>query len=331
MTKEWRTEINKNANGGTELLMDKLHSLFGDQLEPFQIIPSRLTELQSDKIRILWCHDTAEDGMNQHLTNGGWSRFHKIVFVSYTQQQEFANRYGIPPSKMTVLHNAIDPIDVDIETKSQDRIELVYTPTPQRGLGILVPVFQKLEEKYEDQIHLHVYSSFALYGWGQEDQKFEPLFEMIRNNPRMTYYGTVPNADIRESLKSKHIFAYPSVWKETGCLCLMEAMSAGLACVHSSLGALPETSANWTFMYDFHEDYSIHANRFYAAMDHTIEMMIGSPPITELKSQKSYTDLFYSWKLRQYQWQNLFDTLLMEYKDQDLSVQEPKQVFRYGA
>ena len=59
-----------------------------------------------------------------------------------------------------------------------------------------------------------------------------------------------------------HIFAYPSIWPETSCIALIEAMSAGLLCVHSAYAALPETSANWTMMYPISEDHQQHCNIF---------------------------------------------------------------------
>ena len=315
--------------GGTELLLARLQSSV--DLEGVQIIPSRLEELQDDKIRIYWCHDNADDPMYNHLRNEGWRKFHKIVFVSYLQQQEFINRFGILPSCCTVMHNAIVPIAVNIDEKNYDRIELVYLSTPHRGLGLLVHVFQKLTEKYGDGIHLHVYSSLKLYGRDEQDKQFEPLYDIIRNDPNMTYYGSVSNDEIRESLKTKHIFAYPSIYRETGCLCLMEAMSAGLLCVHPSLGALPETGAHWTLMYDFHENHQVHAARHHAALDQSIQMLKQQPPIIELKSQKSFSDLYYAWDLRALQWEGLLNELRQIYKDVDKSVPKVTPIFRYGA
>lgn len=328
----WRNEMNKNSMGGTELLMERLVSSLGEEfLEGVQIIPTRVRELDNDKIRILWIHDTESDPECSHLANGGWKKFHKIVFVSYTQQQDFIRKFNIPYSQCTVLSNSIVPIDVDLDKKTFDRIELVYTPTPHRGLGILVPVFERLHDKYKDKIHLSVYSSFKLYGWDERDKEFEELYQRIRDHDGMSYFGTVPNDEIRESLKTKHIFAYPSTWRETGCLCLMEAMSAGLACVHSSLGALPETAANWTFMYDYIESPDEHARRLLITLDHAIQMFMKAPPIGELKTQKSYADIFYSNEMRMMQWNELILGMKAQYQDQPLSPPEQKYTFKYGA
>lgn len=321
----WRTEMTKNAMGGTELLMTRLYKEFGDDyLSQFQVIPSRMKDLDEKKIRVLWLHDLASDPMNDHLSNSGWKKFHKIVFVSYIQREEFIMKYNIPLSRTTVLHNAIDPIQVNIEEKPKDRLNIVYHTTPHRGLGILIPVFNKLLEN-RPNLFLHVFSSFKIYGWDDRDKQFEPLYDEIRKSDRMKYYGTVSNEKVREHLKDMHIFAYPSVWSETSSLCLMEAMSAGCACVHSSLGALPETAANWTMMYDFDEDINRHANVFYAVLDNMINIIEKNYPIIELKSQKSYADLFYSWDLRKLQWRDLFENLLREYPDESKRVFEKEE------
>ena len=329
----WRNELNKNSMGGTEIVMQRLVDEFGDYLtSKFQVIPTRVRELQDDKIRILWIHDTEEDPECQHLANEGWKKFHKIVFVSHTQMNDFIRKFHIPYSSCTVIANSILPIEVNLDEKSYDRIELVYTPTPHRGLALLVPVFKELYETFGNAIHLHVYSSFKLYGWGDRDKAFEPLYDEIRRHDGMTYYGTVSNEELKESLKSKHIFAYPSIWKETGCICLMEAMSAGLACVHSSLGALPETSSNWTFMYDFNEDHQKHANVLYDSLKHVISLMKSdSRPLGELKTQKSYADLFYSWELRKLQWAQLLSSLELEFDGKDLKVPDTTRKFLYSA
>ncbi len=327
--KEWRSEINKNANGGTEILMDRLVAEFGGDLDKFQIIPSRVQELDPTKIRILWLHDLGEDPMNQHLANEGWRKFHKLVFVSHTQREDYLLRYGIPHSHTTVLHNSIVPIEADVSAKAEtakERIEVVYHTTPHRGLVILVPVFKKLAETYKN-IHLHVYSSFGVYGWHQRDEPFKELFEEIKNDPNMTYYGSVSNDEVRESLKTKHIFAYPSIWKETSSLCLMEAMSSGCIAVHSSLGALPETASNWTMMYDFDEDMNRHANKFYGMMEHSINIINNGFPVSEINSQKSYMDLFYSWDLRKMQWKDMLENLIIDNAGKPLDVPEDRFVW----
>jgi len=53
----------------------------------------------------------------------------------------------------------------------------------------------------------------------------------------------------------------------------MEAMSAGLACVHPNNGALYETAAGWTLMYQWHDDPHAHAAVFYRTVMTAIHVL----------------------------------------------------------
>jgi glycosyltransferase involved in cell wall biosynthesis len=303
-----------NAMGGTEIMKVKLGQALPESLlDNFQIFVSRVHEELSDKhVRILWLQDLAGDPEAEHLANGGWKKFHKLVFSSYWQMRGFIERYDIPWSKCIVIRNGIKPID--FETKDRSKIKLVYTPTPHRGLNILYPVFDKLSQEY-DNIELDVYSSFKLYGWDERDKPFEQLFEQLKAHPKINYHGTVPNEQLREELAKAHIFAYPSTWQETSCICLMEAMSAGLMCAHSSLGALPETSANWTHMYPFNENMQEHANMFYSVLKGVIEdvrTMDDDTYTSKIRAAKAYTDVFHNWELIRRQWEVLLQGLVNE-------------------
>ena len=313
----WRNELNQNAMSGSELSMIELEKRLGSEfLEDFQIILSRPRELDPNKIRVLWCHDLPKDpeAVNA-LSNGGWKQFHKLVFVSHWQQQHFINMFDIPWSHTVVIKNSINEIPVDVAEKFQntDQLRMIYHTTPHRGLGILVPVFQKLMQDQPDlDIHLDVFSSFELYGWKERDEAFEPLYSQIREHPNMTYHGAQDNDTVREALAKAHIFAYPSIWTETSCIALIEAMSAGCLCIHPNLGALPETSAHWTFQYPFHEDPNRHAAQFYDMLTHGISLIKSDSvgPLTmKLNGQKSFTDVTYPWEVRINEWKGLLDSI----------------------
>lgn len=304
--------LSVDAMGGTELMKYGLAQRIDPRLmDEFQIFVSRVEQpLDETKIRLLWLHDLPEDPASQHLANGGWKKFHRLVFVSNWQMQRYIDAYDIPWSHCIVLHNAIDPIE-EHEKPDDGTIRLAYWSTPQRGLSIVVPVFEKLREKYNN-IELDVYSSFKLYGWEQRDEQFKDLFDKCRSVEGINYHGTVSNEVLRENLKKTHIMAYPSIWPETSCICLMEAMSAGVLAVHPNFGALPETAANWTNMYQWHEDINYHAGLFYSVLDASIESVTDEGVQSRLASQKSYANVFYGWQLRSFQWEQFMTSLLDE-------------------
>lgn len=293
-------EMSVSAMGGTELMGHRLEtSIDPELLSNFQIIRSRVRELDSSKIRVLWLHDLPEDPESQHLANGGWRKFHRLVFVSNWQMQRYIEKYDIPWSHCVVLPNAIMPIEK--HDKPTDKISLAYWSTPHRGLNILIPVFKQLAQE-RPNIELNVFSSFKLYGWEDRDEPFKPLFEECINHPQINYYGTLPNEELREHLKNNHIMAYPSTWLETSCLCLMEAMSAGMLCVHPNYGALYETAANWSVMYQYHEEPNQHAATLYHILSDAIDYINDESTIGRVNSQKTYADVFYNWDVRAGQW-----------------------------
>ena len=138
--------LSTKAMGGTELMKNQLVRRIDPKLlDEFQIFVSRAEEpFDSSKIRLFWAHDLPGDPASAHLKNGGWRNYHRLIFVSHWQMQQYIAFYGIPWSKCIVLQNAIDPIDVSERIYGGGTIRLAYWSTPHRGLNILVPVFDRL-------------------------------------------------------------------------------------------------------------------------------------------------------------------------------------------
>jgi len=295
------------SNGGTELMGRWVEErLPKELLDRFQIMMSQFRHAEPNKVRILWCHLLPKDPQLAHLADGGWRTYDRIVFVSNWQAQICINRYGIPWSRCLVLPNAIEPLVVDdrFDPVPADRpIKLIYTPTPDRGLFILHHVFNKICEERDD-VELDVFSSFKLYGW--DDQDYQPLYDALRQNPRVNYHGAMPNDRLRKALSSAHVFAYPSIYPETSCLCLIEAMSAGLACVHPNYGALYETAAGWTMMYQWQDDLNYHASSFYEHLMTAINAVRRGDKgfLSRLAAQKMYADWSYNLDTRAAQWES---------------------------
>lgn len=298
--------MTKPAKGGTELMADRINSLPPELLSHFQIIHSRVRELDPDKKKIYVLHDLAGDPEVEHLKNGGWNKFDKLVFVSHWQQQMYNAYLGVPFDAGVVLQNAITPIEM--HEKPNDKVRLMYFSTPHRGLELLYPVYNRLYKEYGDKIELNVFSSFDLYGWDVRDEPYKPLFEKLKTHPGINYSKSVPNEVIREELKRSHILAYPSIWQETSCLVMVEAMCAGLTCVHSSLAALPETAMGCTYMYDYTENYQVHMSRFEANLEDAIDdVMMGS---TMREDRIEFLNETYSWENRKWQWQELLTSMV---------------------
>lgn len=319
-----RNDTNENSMGGTERLTIELADKLGKEaLKDFQIVSSRVRDLDDDKIRIFWAHDLPGDPESKFLeTKDGQDKFHKYVFVSNWQMQGYMQQYRLPWSKCIVIPNAIESFEPIEKPDPKDGINLIYHSTPHRGLNILAAVYDKLAEKY-DNLHLDVFSSFELYGWGERDEAHKPVFDKLNSIDSVTLHGTQTNDVVRDHLKKAHIFSYPSIWPETSCLCLMEAMAAGTVCVHSNYGALSETAALFNQMYQMHEDPSLHASIFYAILEGNIQNI--EYGLQNARSAASYANLYFSWNQRIHEWKGLLNLLSKTVTDRAI----PKPVFSY--
>ena len=324
-----RNETNKNSKGGTELLQDRLYDglVPRELLEQFQIVFSRVRDLDENRFRIYYAHDLAGDPeSNNALGDGGWNRFHKIVFVSNWQLQQYISAYNIPWSHCTVIENSIRPIDLKLQMDYQENLRICYTSTPHRGLNILFAAFDALSKK-RSNIHLDVFSSFKLYGWDQRDEQFKDLFEKIEAHPNATNHGTKSNEEIRDYLAQQgDIFVHPGTWPETSCLCLIEAMSAGLMCIHSNYAALPDTSGGMTFMYQFSEDENMHATKLYHILDGAVENFAEDSVSAKRKLTKVYADTRFNWFNKANEWASLLAQLVAQNPDKKL----PGKYFSYN-
>ena len=92
----------------------------------------------------------------------------------------------------------------------------------------------------------------------------------------------------------------------------MEAMSAGITCVHPNFGALYETAAGWTHMYQFNEDLNAHAHAFYQILNGVIENYHDESIRSRAESGASYANVFYNWDMRKWQWEAFLGSLLDE-------------------
>lgn len=267
-----KDEMTKNARGGTELLADRvLQVVEPELLEKVQIIFSRPQKLLDGYAKVLYLHDLPEDPAIAQFGNPEFlKQIDRIVFVSFHQHMRFMYHFGsVMADKAVVIKNAIVPIPD--HTKPSDKLRFIYHTTPHRGLNVLFPVFRQLAKDFPGMLELKVFSSFDIYGWGERDKQYETVIKACQDHKDVVYSKSVPNDVVREELQKAHLFAFPSIWEETSCLALIEAMSANLHCVHSSYGALPETAYGTNVVYPFSPEADVQGNLLYSYLHNSIK------------------------------------------------------------
>jgi len=292
-------ELTKNSNGGTELMARRMvETIPQELLKGKQIIHSRVRELIPDLKKVLIVHDLATDPEVANLADPSYrNQFEKIFFVSHWQQNAYNMVLGVPFSQSWVIQNGIEVDYNPIEKSMDGPIRMIYHTTPHRGLELLVPAFEEASKHFD--IHLDVFSSFNAYGWGDRDQAFQEVFDRLNSLKNVTNHGFQPNSIVREKLKETHLFAYPCIWPETSCIALIEAMCFGNMSIHSSLGALPETSLAASSMYMYHEDINEHVNMFFRCL------MSGLETLTQHREKVfSLNEYRRQYVCSQYDWDN---------------------------
>ena len=289
------------ARGGTELMSVALEARVPRALvKRFHVVKSRVRALSADARRpnVLWLQDLPNDPESEHLREEkNREKFAKFMFVSEWQKSAYESYFGdVFGEKAVVMRNAIEPFERQRKEPPEDGVlRLIYHTTPHRGLDILMHVFPRLYDAHEGMLHLDVYSSFSIYGWHERDHPYAPLFQACEQHPGCTYHGAVSNDDVRDALRSAHIFAYPSTWMETSCIAAIEALSAGVHVVTSSLGALVETVGTFGTIYEFKQDWSEHADAFEQAMHGAIESYWEVTSVRLRRVQQVYASQIFGW------------------------------------
>jgi UDP-glucose:(glucosyl)LPS alpha-1,2-glucosyltransferase len=281
--------------GGSDIMEAGLRKRINFDDYNVNLILSRCTEDQivDGKKNIVWQHLNYNEPLTQGMMNKFFTRaIDAWVYVSHWQHEKFRYVYHIPVDNAFVIKNAIEPIEY-IERQKGEKIRLIYTSAPFRGLNILLDAFELLNR---DDVELDVYSSTIVYGSGYDaahGKTYEPLFERARNMKNVNYMGYAPNEEIIKALQRSHIFAYPSMFEETCCLAMIEAGAAGCKLVAQNLGALAETGAEFATLVPIRIDHSRIAETYATALDLAIDSYAEEKSM--LMKQSAYFNYFYSW------------------------------------
>ena len=240
-------------------------------------------------------------------------KLNAIVFVSHHQKNLFEHYHGISKEKSIVIKNAIWPFE-KVE-KPKDKINLIYTSTPFRGLNILLGSFALVLQRrpeLRNVTFLDIFSSMKLYGY--PDEKYTAMYEFANNHPNINYHGVVRQEDLRPYLQKSHIFAYPCIWEETSCCAAIEAMAAGAIPVVSNIGALPETCGDFGVYYspvstDMYNSYRHveHVEQYAGLLENVIYQYLNNPPLEDIDRMSSHYNYYYNWDYRLEEWKSLFN------------------------
>lgn len=301
--------------GGTELQYNLLYKYVDHKLlDNFQITTSvpEKEPLSKDKINILWEQNSYDQPniVPWMKDSSNHSKYDWYVFNSHWSAEKYRMVFKLPPHKCTVIKNAIDVFPGHAVYKQGQKLKLLYTSTPWRGLSVLLGAMQLIKNPL---IELDVYSSTQIYGDAfkeKNDDIYKPLYDQAKQLPNVNYKGYISNEDLMKQMYNYHIFAYPNIWEETSCISAIEALACGLHGIVTNYGALYETCSEWPTYVQYDSNYRNLAAMFAYAIEGIAEQLHTKGMQDMLTEQQKFYKKFYNWNNRKHEWINFLQGVL---------------------
>lgn len=309
--------LNPDGVGGTEIMGRAWQDLVlpaAPDLADWHwcVLPGDNT-IAPDNSNIVWIHTHhLQEGLENLMDKQFLKYFKAYVFISDWQYERFMERFQLPSEKCFVLKNAIKPFE---NCKKPDgKLQLIFHPNPIRGLDILLEsiklipeedfelhIFHELDpderkKQFQQGLQTYEYS----YVPSQEEEFLRYCLKLANEDKRVVRHTRTNNSKVREQLMNTHIFAYPTYFLETSCICMIEALAAGCSVLSSNLGVLPETGLGFARHYGFISDRQKHIERFTRELKRTITEYRNGEFNND--NQVEVINKYYSWDTRTTDW-----------------------------
>jgi glycosyltransferase involved in cell wall biosynthesis len=215
--------------------------------------------------------------------------------------------FDIPTDISLVIKNGFDDdLIVKSDFKPKEKLKLVYTSTPWRGLDVLLSAMEQIKT---DKVELDIYSSTQIYGdhFKQiSDNQFTALYDKAKTIKNVNYKGYLNHKELMKILHTYDAYVHPSTFEETFCLAAMESLAAGLVTVTTDLGALYETCAEFPIYVPYLKDKEVLAKQFAGAID-VLPDFVNSLNADAMKFQMQYYRQFYHWNVIKTYWERFLN------------------------
>jgi len=207
--------------------------------QPFMVELFKTMKITAKK-KYLWLHDFAATPVHTGI-RASYKKYKKIVTLSNWHMKdvfEFFQFKSKVASKFNIIGNAVDTkIFKKRPIKIKDKVKLIYSSTPFRGLDVLHKAFKLISKKVDAE--LNVYSSMKVYS--ASDENFKDLYKKLKLTKGINYHGSVVQRELARAMMDSHILSYPSTYPETYCITTQEAIACATPIATTMLGALAET------------------------------------------------------------------------------------------
>jgi glycosyltransferase involved in cell wall biosynthesis len=298
--------------GGSEIQLSYLNKYVSkDLLSKIKLdlsVPEK-NLLNLNETNVLWVQNSYDQPnlypWFKNILNHG--KYDWYVFNSHWVYEKYRYHFDIPTNQSLVIKNGFtDDLILKKDFKPKDKIRLVYTSTPWRGLEVLLNAMELVDS---DKIELDVYSSTQIYGDDfkkKSDDSFIHLYDKAKKLKNVNYKGYLHHDELVKILHTYDVFVYPSIWEETSCIAAIEALACGLVVVTTDFGALYETCADFPIYVPYLKDNKKLADNFSYVIE-TLPDVLNNVEEDVLKFQMQYYKQFYHWNVIKQHWANFLN------------------------
>ena len=244
------------------LNLDLLHST--DFIPPLRLRGFKSVITVHDLAFLRWPHFLTEESARYYgQVEAAVERADRIIAVSESTKNDLVKLLGAPRDKITVVHEAADPLYrpmtraealASIGSKfplPDEFILFVSTIEPRKNIATLLLAYRRLLDSYKSDVGLVLAGAT---GW-LADQIFEKV-EQLDLQRHVTFLGRVQNGDLLYLYNLACCLAHPAHYEGFG-LPPLEAMACGTPVVVSNVSSLPEVVGDAALLIDPNDDEAL--------------------------------------------------------------------------
>lgn len=235
------------ARALTALNPDVAH--FTNGMIPFASPVSTIVTIHDMSLRLYpRCHPVRRLLLNRPLMRVAITQAAAIVTVSQSARRDLLRLHGVPPDRVSVVHEAASPAFRPIADR--DRLDVVRARhglparfilyvgaiEPRKNLSRLVDAFAAARARGVP----HHLVCVGPYGWSSRG--LAGRIERLGLNEVVHFTGYVPFEDLPGIYNLAEFFVFPSLYEGFG-LPVVEAMASGLPVITSNTSSLGEIAA----------------------------------------------------------------------------------------
>jgi len=218
-------------------------------VKPDVLITSRWFDslyFENNSKKIIWLQDAFFKSPDRP---DAFEKANSIVCSSPWHKHYISERFqhGINANKLKIISLGIRK-ELFLQRTKKDPFKVFYSSNPDRGLYILLDMWEELTRKIPE-LKLHIY-----YGWdglrtwskdnnwqNQVNQQYNNAMERISQFSNISLKGRLTKKELAKEMLSGTLCLYPNNFWETFCLTALESQAAGVPTITTARGALSTT------------------------------------------------------------------------------------------